>query len=151
MTKELSHEEETHVQNLSVIPAAVVVYAFIGYLVYLFHNSTSPQLSFLLSYLSACFILALTAFFLTWDLLYATRTRQPFTSRIKPFLGKMSMLVTAFALFGAIYFVVCFLLSPMINDDQLLLITAIMWSAIWGLLVLHSREELDRLSKGQWH
>lgn len=150
MTKELSREEETHVQNLSVIPAAVVVYAFIGYLVYLFHNSTSVQLSFLLSYLSACFILALTAFFLTWDLLYASRRQQPFASRIKPFLGKMSMLASAFALFGAIYIIAGFALSSIINDSQMLLITAITWSAIMGLAVLRFRKKLDQLSKGQW-
>jgi len=58
MTKELSLEEGENVQNLSVVPAAVVVYGFIGYLVYLFHNSTSVQLSLLLSYLSVCFKLA---------------------------------------------------------------------------------------------
>lgn len=150
MTRELSLEEEVHVQNLSVIPAAIVVYAFIGYLVYLFHNSTSVQLSFLLPYVSACFILALTAFFLTWDLLYACRSQQPFASRIKPFLGKMSMLASAFVSFGVIYVTAGFALSPILNDTQLLLLTAVTWSTIWGLLVLHSRKQLDRLSKGQW-
>ncbi|HML03950.1 MAG TPA: hypothetical protein VK487_11345 [Candidatus Bathyarchaeia archaeon] len=150
MTRELSLEEEVHVQNLSVIPAAIVVYAFIGYLVYLFHNSAPVQLSFLLPYISACFILALTAFFLTWDLLYASRSQQPFASRIKPFLGKMSVLAGAFASFGAIYIIAGFALSPIIYDSRLLLLTAITWSAIWGALVLRSRQKLDRLSKGRW-
>ena len=150
MAKELSIEEEEHVQNLSVIPVAVVVYAFIGYLVYLFYNGTTVQLSFLLPYVSACFVLALTAFFLAWDLLYAKKTQQPFASRIKPFLGKMSLLVSASALFGSIYIIASFSLSSSINEGQLLLVTALVWGAIWSLLVLRSRKELVRLSKGQW-
>jgi hypothetical protein len=134
--EKLSPEEERHIQNLSVIPTALVFYVFLGYF-FVFHSNHPESLSFSLLYFFVSFMVALTVFFLTWDILYAHWTQQPFSSRIKPFLGKMSMLVVAYAMFGAIYLIANFTLSSKLDYSGIVILTAIAWFVLWGLLVFY--------------
>lgn len=150
MTEELSSDEERRIGNLSVIPTAIVVYVFIGYLVYLIHIGFSFQSSFFLLYFLLTFMLAGIAYFLAFNILYARKTKQPFASRIKSFLGMVLLLIGAFATLGALYLVVNFALSPMIGYNELVILVATGWFVIWGLLVFYFREKFNQLSKGQW-
>ena len=89
---ELSPEEERHIQNLSVIPAAIVIYIFIGYLVYLIRLEQSFRLSFYVPYLLVVFALIMHAtFFLSVAILTAHKAHVPLASQTKRFLGRMSI------------------------------------------------------------
>jgi small-conductance mechanosensitive channel len=139
-TEEPSPEERRHIENLSVIPAAIVVYAFIGYFVYLVHIGQHIQPTFYVLYFLVVFMLAMpAAIFLSREIFYARKTHTSFTSGLKRFLGKMWIAVIGAVLFAAILETDDFALSSLINENSLLVITGIIWFVIWVLLVFYFR------------
>jgi hypothetical protein len=148
---ELSPEEERHIQNLSVIPAAIVVYVFIGYVIYLVHAGQPLQPAFYLWYFLVVFMLAMPAtLFLSEEILYARKVPRPLASLIRRFLGKMSIAIIGAVLFGTILEITSLTLSSLIAETEVTVLTAIIWFAAWGYLIIHYRERFKELSKGNW-
>jgi len=150
-TKELSPEERRHIENLSVIPAAIVVYVFIGYFAYLHNIRQHIQPTFYVPYFIVVFGLAMpAAMFLSREILYARKIRTSFTSALKRFLKSMSIIVIAVVLFAAILEADEFALSSSINESGLLVIAGIIWFVMWTLLVLHFRKSFSKLFGSDW-
>jgi small-conductance mechanosensitive channel len=148
-TEELLPEEWRHIQNLSVIPAAMVVYIFIGYFIYLVHIGQPIQPSFYVWYFLLVFLLAMPAtLFLSQEILYARKTHRPFTSGLKRFLGKISLAAIGAVLFAAVLEIDSLALSSLIGESELIIVTGIIWFVVWALLVLHFRRRFDKLYKG---
>jgi len=146
---ELSPDEERHIQNLSVIPAAIVTYVFIGLFVYLVRNNSSLSFLFYVAYFGVAFLLAMPiALFLSEVMLVSRRTRRPVTSYAKKFLGKMSIFVLGGILSGTVFGIVDLTLSSSLDESVLLVLGGAMWFGVWGTLVIRFRKRLDRLSKG---
>jgi small-conductance mechanosensitive channel len=148
-TKELSPEEWRHIQNLSVIPAAMVVYVFIGYFAYLVHVGQPIQPSFYVWYFLLVFLLAMpTTLFLSEEILYTRKTHRPFTSGLRRFLRKISMAVIGAVLFAAILETDSLALSSSVDETGLIVVTGIVWFVVWALLVLHFRRRFSKPCKG---
>jgi uncharacterized membrane protein len=146
---ELSPDEERHIQNLSVIPAAIVTYIFIGLFVCLTQSNESLSFFFCVTYFGAIFLLAVPlALFLTEMILVSRRIRRPLSSYIKQFLGKMSIFILGAALFGIILSMVNLTSSHMIGESAVLILSCAIWFVLWGTLVIRYRKKLDKLSKG---
>ena len=145
-TKELDLEERRHIQNLSVIPAVIVMYVFIGYLIYLIKIDQNIQPTFYLPYLLVVCVLAMpAAAFLSQEILYARKTHASLTSALKRFVRKMSIAVIGAVLFAVIFEMDNFALSSLINQNGLLVITGIIWFVVWALLVLRFRRILTTI------
>jgi hypothetical protein len=144
----LSPEEQRHIQNLSVIPAAMVVYIFIGYFVYLVHIGQPIRLVFYTWYFMLVFLVALPGtFFLSEEIIYARKTHRPFASGLRRFLGKMSIAIIGAILFVTILETGSLTLSPLIDESGLLVLTGIIWFVLWALLILRFRRRFEELCK----
>jgi fatty acid desaturase len=149
----LSPEEERHIQNLSVIPAALVIYVFLGYLIYLIHIKSPLARSplFYMQYLMLIFLLVFPAtYFAAEQVLRSRREKRPLAFYTKRFVGNMLLAIIALIIFEAVWEVANLALSSLTNLRMLVIITYIAVMSIFVFIVFHFREELSRLSKGDW-
>lgn len=150
-TEELPPDERRHIENLSVIPAAIVVYVFIGYILYLLNIGQHMQPTFYVLYFLVVFMLAMpAAVFLSQEILYARKTHTSFTSALKRFVQKMWIAVIGAVLFAAILEADDFALSSFTNENGLIVITTIIWFVIWALFVFYFRKNFNKLFESDW-
>lgn len=144
---EISPEERRHIQNLSVIPAAIVCYIFLGIFLYLIDRfQFSPSLSFLAIYFGLVFFLAVpTVMSLAEFILLSRRTHKPLASFRKVFLGRMALLAVGGTLFGLVLASVNLVLPSLDQRVSVVLAVAITF-VLWGFLVFHYREWFSELS-----
>jgi hypothetical protein len=144
----LSPEEERHLLNLSVIPAAFVAYLLLALFVYFGRSQSSL---YVLVYFGIPFAVAVpTTIFLSFEVLYSHKARQPISHGVKRFLGRMSLILLAISLLGAILGVTYFTLASWFDESRLLLLTGIFWFAIWIFLMFRFKEAFSKISAGKW-
>lgn len=149
---ELSPEEERHLLNLSVIPAALVTYLLLALFVYFGGRNElfwSP-LNLLIFFGIPFAILVPTTIFLSFEVLYSRKARQPISHGAKRLLGRMSLVLLAVSVFGAILGVTYFMLTPWLDESGLLILTGVVWFGTWTLLWFRFKKALSKLSAGQW-
>lgn len=148
----LSPEEERHIQNLSVIPAALVVYVFLGYFAYLVHiKSPLLQPSFFIGYFTLVFMLVLPAtLFATEQVLRSRREKEPLAFYARRFVGRMSLAIIGAVIFGVVWVTTNLVLSPLTNWDTIVIVSGIIWFGIWAFTVVRFREKFDSLYRGDW-
>jgi len=148
---ELSPDEERHLLNLSVIPAALVTYLLLASFVYFGRNQSSLSPLYVLIYFGIPFAIAVpTTIFLSFEVLYSHKARQPISHGAKRFLGRMSLTLLAISLLGAILSITYFALAPWFDENSLLLLTGVFWFAIWIFSMFHFKETFNKLSAGKW-
>jgi uncharacterized membrane protein YbjE (DUF340 family) len=144
---ELSPEEKRHIKKLSIIPAAIIVYVFIGCFIFSIRGNQYFQLSYYVAYFIVAFMLAMpAALFLTEEILYARKSKRPFAYYMRRFLEKMSITVLGAILLGIILGTANFSLSPLIGENNALILGFILWFVVWGALVVHFRKWFGKLS-----
>jgi hypothetical protein len=148
---ELSPQEERHLLNLSVIPAALVTYVLLASFVYFGGNQSSVSPLYVLAYFGIPFAVAVpTTIFVSFEVLYSRKTRQPISRGAKRFLGRMSLVLLAVSMLGVILGITYFSLAPWLNESSLLLLTGVLWFATWILLIFCFKKTLGKLSAGKW-
>jgi len=147
----LSSDEERHIQNLSVIPTAIVVYICIGYFVYLARSNLSLSFLFCAIYFGVTFSLAMPlTFILAETVLISRKTKRPIKSYAKQFLGGMSIIILGSTMFWIVFGTVYLTLSSLLDEAMLVVLIAAICFAIWLALVFRYRERFGKLSKGDW-
>jgi hypothetical protein len=148
----LSPEEERHIQNLSVIPTALVFYVFLGYFVYLFFVIKSPiATKFFVQYFVLVFMLVFpVTYFGSEQVLRSRREKRPLASYTKRFVGNVSLFIIGAVIFEVVWVLTNLTLSSLTNSTTVVIVTGIIWFAIWALTVFHFREKFSNLSKGDW-
>jgi hypothetical protein len=148
---ELSSQEERHLLNLSVIPAALVTYLLLASFVYFGRNQPSLSPLYILIYFGIPFAIVVpTTIFLSFEVLYSHKARQPIGCGAKRFLGRMSLMLLAISMLGVILGITYFALAPWFDENSILLLTGIFWFAIWIFLMFHFKETVNKLSAGKW-
>ena len=148
---ELSPEEERHLLNLSVIPAALVTYLLIACFLYFTPNQLSLSLWNYLSHFGIPFVIAIpVTIFLSFEILYSRKIKKPISHHIKRFLGRMSIILTGILIFVITLVIIYFALISWIDEWKVLLLTGVIWFGIWGPLVFRFKKILNKLYKGQW-
>jgi len=147
----ISPEDERHLLNLSVIPAALVTYLLIVCFLFFGRNQQSLSLWYYITYFGIPFAIAVpVTIFLSFEVLYSRKVKQPISHGIKRFLGRVSLILMGVFTFGTILGTAYFALASFINQWTLLLLAGILWFAIWLLLVFRLREVFDKLYAGKW-
>ncbi|MDH5482271.1 MAG: hypothetical protein OEY22_05270 [Candidatus Bathyarchaeota archaeon] len=150
-TTELSPDEERHLLNLSVIPALIVTYILLAAFVYFGRNQSSLSPLHILIYFGIPFAIAMpTTIFLSFEVLYSRKARQPINRGARRLLGRISLTLLAISLLGAILSITYFALAPWFDENNLLLLTGVLWFAIWIFLMFHFKEAFNKLSSGKW-
>jgi len=147
----LSPEEERHIQNLSLIPTALVIYVFMGYIVYLMHIVPSLSLSFVVGYATLVFLFVFpVVFFATEQVLRSRREKCPLAFYTKRFVGSMAIFAFGAAIFGAVWVTTNLSISSLVEWSTLMIVTYAITIVIWLFIVLRFRDKLESLSKGNW-
>ena len=151
MATELSPQEERHLLNLSVIPAALVTYAFLAIFIYLERNQPSFSSVHYLIYFGMPFSTAITTtIFLSFEILYSRKAKQPLKCGARRFLGRMSLVFLAVTMLAAILAVIYFVFRTWFDENILLLVTTAFWFGVWASLMFRFKEAFNRLSAGKW-
>jgi len=139
----ITPEEENRLYNISIIPTAVVSYALIIVFILLTRGQPLPNLWFILTYFGIPFaFLSITTIFLSLEILYSRRTKQPIYSNIRRFFNRMIALIGGIGLFGGIVVLTYITLTPKIDDKGILLLATVIWFALWILLVFRFKGKL---------
>jgi hypothetical protein len=148
---ELSEEEERHLYNLSIIPAAIVTYVLLICFFYFGRKTQSLSLFYYLTHFGIPFMIAIPlTIFLSFEILYSRKTHSFANGQLKRFFGRMSLLLLGvFVLLSALG-ITFFVLSNSIDQWNLLLLSAILWFVIWTPLMLRFKGVFKRLSSGRW-
>lgn len=149
---ELSPEDERHLLNLSVIPAALVTYLLLALLVYFGGRNElflSP-LSLLVFFGIPFAILIPTTIFFSFEVLYSRKARRPISHGAKRFLGRMSLVLLAVSVLGVVLCLTHFAFTPWFDEGTLLVLTGVVWFALWGFLISRFRRAFGKLSAGKW-
>jgi hypothetical protein len=149
--EELSPEEERHISNLSVIPAAVLTYILVALFVYVGHDQQHFTLWYYLIYFGLPFVIAVPAtIFIAFEILYSRKTGKPVRCYAKRLTGRMMIMIAGVSIFFGILGATYFALPAWVDQWNVLLLSGIVWFAIWIVLVWRFRRIFDRLYRGQW-
>jgi hypothetical protein len=144
----LSPEEERHIKNLSVIPAALVFYVFLGYFIYLVHIKSPLATKFFVQYFVLVFMLVFpVTYFGSEQFLRSRREKRPLAFYTKRFVGNVSLFIIGAVIFEVVWVLTNLALSSLTNSTTVVIVTGIIWFAIWALTVFHFREKFSNLSK----
>ncbi len=147
----LSPEEERHIQNLSVIPAALVFYVFLGYIIYTIKTNPSLSDSFFLGYLWVYFFVVFPVTFLsTEQVLRSRREKLPLAFYKKRFVGSMAIFAIGGALFGTVWAMVNLSMASLVDWSKLMVATYAITIIVFVFIIFKFRDRFDRLSKGNW-
>lgn len=148
---ELSPDEKKRIEKLSLIPAAIVVYIFIGLFVYLNRNNQNIPLYFCLIYTGAVFLFAMPgAMFLTEIILTSRKTKKPLKAYTKTFFGRMLLFTFAAILCGSILSIAYLALSSLFSENLVVILGAAIFFIILGIIVFHYKEKINKISNGEW-
>jgi len=147
----LSPEEERHLQNLSLIPTALVVYVFIAYAVYLIHINPSLSPSFFVGYFTLVFLLVFPViFFTTEQVLRSRREKQPLVFYTKRFAGNMALFALGATILGVVWVVTNLSISSLVDWSTLMIVIYAITIAIWAFIIHRFRHKVENLSRGNW-
>ena len=148
---ELSPEEERHLQNLSLIPTALVVYVFIAYAVYLIHINPSLSPSFFVGYFTLVFLFVFPViFFATEQVLRSRREKRPLVSYTRRFVGNMALFALGATILGVVWVITNLSISSLVDWSTLMVVTYAITIAIWAFFVFRFRHNVESFSKGNW-
>jgi cytochrome c biogenesis protein CcdA len=148
---ELSPEDERHIQNLSLIPTALVIYLFIAYAVYLTQNDPSLSPSFFAGYFSLVFLCVFPiVFFATEQVLRSRREMRPLTSYTKRFAGNIALFALGGTILGVVWVIANLSISSLVDWSTLMIVIYAITITIWAFIVFRFRHRIDTLSKGNW-
>lgn len=145
----LSREEEIHLYNLSLIPAGIILVAFLVSFVYLMRTDVLKTLWDYLLFAAPFWTAIIGSVFLTFEALYSRKTKSSIRFYMKRFFGRMFLLVACMLSFlvtlGALYPV----LSPLAGSYSILY-TGVLWSLLFFIVARTFKRTINKLTEGQW-
>ena len=146
----LSEREEIHLYNLSLIPAGLVLIAFLVSFVYLMQSGSLRTISDFLEFAIPFWLLIIETIFFSYEVLYGKKLSKSFNR--KRFIGRTIITVSAFGLFGLLIILLNLLIFqfPWINEPIMLFLTGVIWFVAWIVLLTRLKGIFNKLSKGEW-
>ncbi len=156
-SEELTRKEEDRLYAMSSIPFLIIFFVTLIYYSFFrleeIYPPGAPFEPVMWDMLPRFFLPMLTmapiTFFLTFEILYHRKIKKPLKFHVKRFTGRMVILLTAVALFSAIYIFSYFVLSPLISARYALLCTLIIWSLTFYAIITKFRGFFSKLEKGE--
>lgn len=141
----ISPDEEKHLYNLSVIPAAIISYIFIAIFLFSIQGQQSLDLWFFLKYFGFPWgTIVVSTILFSFEILYSRKTKQPMRQNIKRLVNRM---VAFFSLFGLLVIILVstnIALSSSFNDRSILILATAIWFIIWGAFFFRFKGKLKK-------
>ncbi len=142
----LSPEDNRRIQNVSLIPAAIVVYIAIAVMIYLVDNGGLRSAVSYMIFLGILFFFAFPfALFFTRIVLISRKTKTPLSRYRKQFFGKMTFSLIIGGSFGCFLSLFYFALSNWVGQDIIIGLTAAATFAVLGLMITRYRRKFEKL------
>jgi len=139
--------EETHLYNLSLIPAGAVFLVFIGLFAYFLHSNSLRTTWDFFFFATPFWFLIIETVFLSFEVLYARRTNYVFN--LKRLMGRTILTTAGFSLFIALLALVYQFKVYLRDDGVIVSVSAVTWFSIWLVLLIIFREKIDQLFSGK--
>ena len=151
LNEELSHEEESHLLNLSCIPL-LVFFPLLGvYFVYLMQKDLLKSAFDVLLYIGFALVVAMPmTVFLSFEVLYSRKIRKPLRFHLKRLIGRMTIIGVGALLFSLTLGVLLATLSALMSERNTFLLSFATWALLWTAVVIKLRQEFTKLYKGMW-
>jgi len=141
---ELSPEEQRHIQNLSVIPTAVVAYIGIAYAVILIRQQQSLSMPYLLAYFGMLGITLLFTMFLSEEILRHRKLGRPYGYHVKRLFRRMTLALTGAALYALMFGIIFSTPLSAMSEQTQVVVATFAWFLAGGILIFLLRKKLAR-------
>ncbi len=151
MTKEeLSPEEINRLYKLCVIPMLSVFYVILAYFVYLLlTDALITRWDLMTRILLPFFIFFPVSGMVTFEILYHRKVKSPLKFHLKRFSGRLFIILLSFLWYFGLVIGLEPVLSPIVGDRDFL-VSSVLASVVYALVVLELKEYISRLEKGEW-
>jgi hypothetical protein len=139
--------EETHLYNLSLIPAGVLLIVFLVLFVYLMQTDALGTIWDVFGFIVPFWLVIIETIFLSFEMLYKRTFNKSFNW--KRLIGRTTLTTLGFALAIAVLSFFSFQF-PWMSESSILLLVSITWFVIWIILFFGLKEIFKKLSEGQW-
>jgi small-conductance mechanosensitive channel len=146
---ELSKEEEIRLYNLSLVPAGVILVAFLVSFVHLMRTDVLKTMWDYLLFATPFWTAIIGSIFLTFEVLYSRKTKSSIRFYAKRLLGRIFLLAACMLSLLAIVGIFYPILSP-IAGDYSILYTGVLWALLFFIVARTFRRTINKLTDGHW-
>jgi hypothetical protein len=148
--EDLSPEEIERLYKICLIPMLSVFLIILIYFNYLMYtNPLKTRWDFLTEIGLPLFVLFPVSGMVTFEILYHRKVKSPLKFHLKRFLGRLFLLLLSGLWFFGVLIVLEPVLSPIVGDRDFL-VSFILATIVYALVILKLKEFVNRLDKGEW-
>jgi|GEM_PF-4758113 len=148
----LSWEEKNQLYGMACIPFFIVFFVFAAYfLFYLVQNNLAESIWDALTYfVLPSFLIGLPSSFVTFEILYHRKIKQPLILHVKRFSGRVLLTIAAMLSFCGALALSDVYLSPVVSETHTAIVGGLIWMVGFFLVLTTFREFFSKLDKGEW-
>lgn len=142
-----SNRRETHLYNLSLIPAGVILVIFLSLFAYSLHNNYIRTTWDFLWLVMPFWLAMIEVVFFSFEILWKKEANRPFN--FKRFGGRTILTALGFGSFIAVL-VIIVKIQFWQGEGTTFFISSVAWFSVWLIIVAAFKRTIKELAEGQW-